>query len=169
MRPTLRGGASKPRDWYSRMVRDVVPVRATSSSMVSSVVVVIAMSSLYWYPPPNTVTVNDVTIEPPEVEAEQLGERVLETVRAETSASGIGLASPLEPISGGFWARTYGLVLRDAPAPFDRRLILRVMPDEDLARREIAIQGAVAALGFPCPMVRLADARSARLGAPFII
>ena len=110
-----------------------------------------------------------MTIEPPEVEAEQLGERVLETVRAETSASGIGLASPLEPISGGFWARTYGLVLRDAPPPLDRRLILRVMPDEDLARREIAIQGAVAEQGFPCPMVRLADATSASLGAPFMI
>jgi aminoglycoside phosphotransferase (APT) family kinase protein len=101
--------------------------------------------------------------------ADALGERVLQAVRAATSAPTITLAAPLEPISGGFWARTYGLVLRDAPTPFDRRLILRVMPDEHLARREIAIQGAVAAQGFPCPIVRLADASSASVGAAFMI
>ena len=100
---------------------------------------------------------------------EQLGARVLMTLRAATGDGGLELARPLERISGGYWAKTYGLVLRDAPVPFRHDLILRVMPDEDLARREIAIQRAVAGQGFPCPAVRLADASSGSIGAPFMI
>jgi aminoglycoside phosphotransferase (APT) family kinase protein len=110
-----------------------------------------------------------VTIERNGAELDLLGRRLVAAVRGEAGSAGIELAAPLEPISGGFWARTYGVVLQDAPAPLDRRLILRVMPDEHMARREIAIQRAVGAQGFPCPAVRLADGSSASLGAPFML
>jgi aminoglycoside phosphotransferase (APT) family kinase protein len=110
-----------------------------------------------------------VTIEGRGTELDLLGQQLVSAVRSEAGSSGVELAAPLEPISGGFWARSYGVALRDAPAPFDRALILRVMPDEHLARREIAIQCAVGAQSFPCPAVRLADGSSASLGAPFML
>lgn len=110
-----------------------------------------------------------MTIEEQEPERHRLGQRLVVAVRADAGSSGIELAAPLEPISGGFWARTYGVAFCDAPPPFDRRLILRVMPDEHMAQREITIQRAVGAQRFPCPAVRLADGSSASLGAPFML
>jgi aminoglycoside phosphotransferase (APT) family kinase protein len=110
------------------------------------------------------VTINSVSDDQAELQA-----RLVAAVRAATNRPALALRGPLAEISGGYYAKTYGLAFDAAPPELDRPLILRVMPDEHHAAHEIAIQRSVAQGGYPAPAVRLADATDATLGRPFIL
>jgi aminoglycoside phosphotransferase (APT) family kinase protein len=83
--------------------------------------------------------------------------------------AGLRYARRPTPLSGGWWAALYGFCIENAPRGFEGELVLRLMPDDARARREVVIQHAVAATGFPAPKVRLAGDRAAGLGASFSI
>jgi len=116
-----------------------------------------------------TVTVFTVTINSVSEEQAELQARLVAAVRAATDRPGLNLRGPLVPISGGYYAKTYGLAFDAAPPELDRPLVLRVMPDEHHAAHEIAIQRSVAQQGYPAPTVHLADGTDATLGWPFIL
>lgn len=100
------------------------------------------------------------------------GARLLEFLRKETAAHGLGLAEPPAPVAGGFDTRIYAFHLVGAPPALSGPLILRVLaPHHDPRRalREQAIQNALAAQGFPAPRAPLATADPAALGAGFLI
>ena len=71
-------------------------------------------------------------------------------------------------LSGGFWAAIWTFGIAGGGARWDAPLVLRVMPDAFAARREIAVQRAVAELGFPTPRVLL-DGEDAALGGAFMV
>src|ERR1700731_767931 len=73
---------------------------------------------------------------------------------------------------GGVENRVYGFHLQDADAEFSRPLILRLFSrhgDSTRARREFALQNAVADLGFPAPRVFVCEDDVSILSGPFTI
>jgi len=72
-------------------------------------------------------------------------------------------------LTGGFWAELFVFSLAQLPDGWPRDLVVRVMPEANTARRETAIQGAVAAAGFPTPVVRAAGGPDDGLGKAFMI
>jgi aminoglycoside phosphotransferase (APT) family kinase protein len=81
---------------------------------------------------------------------------LLDVIAARSGRSDLKYAERPRPIGGGYWAEIFGFALADAPRGFRGDLILRLMPDAEIARRETALQTAVAELGFPTPRVRAA-------------
>ena len=55
---------------------------------------------------------------------------------------------------GGFWAEMWVGNLVGGPEDWPARVVVRMAPDLAVARRETAIQAAVAALGYPTPRIR---------------
>jgi aminoglycoside phosphotransferase (APT) family kinase protein len=72
------------------------------------------------------------------------------------------------PITGGFWAAIYGFELHDPPADLRGRLVLRIMPNPEVGRRETIVQRGVAEQGYPTPRVVL-DGVDAPLGGAFMV
>jgi aminoglycoside phosphotransferase (APT) family kinase protein len=100
------------------------------------------------------------------------GARLLDYLRKETGAPGLGLAEPPAPVSGGFDTRIYTVRLVGAPPELSGPLILRVLAahhDPRRALREQAIQNALAAQDYPAPRAPLACADPATLGAGFLV
>jgi aminoglycoside phosphotransferase (APT) family kinase protein len=100
------------------------------------------------------------------------GARLLDYLRNETGAPGLGLAEPPAPVIGGFDTRIYTFHLVGAPPALSGPLILRVLAahhDPRRALREQAIQNALAAQGYPAPRAPLACADPAVLGAGFLV
>lgn len=105
-----------------------------------------------------------------EAHAAGLAAKLLAILERHTRSSGLAYAVPPTPLAGGFWASLYRFRLAQAPAELSGELVLRIVPagDEDCLR-EAAVQGAVAAAGFPAPRVHLSGGRDAGLGFPFMI
>lgn len=61
-----------------------------------------------------------------------------------------------EPLLGGFWAELLSFSLADPPAGWPAELVARLMPHPGAALKETIVQSAVAAAGFPTPLVRAA-------------
>jgi aminoglycoside phosphotransferase (APT) family kinase protein len=76
--------------------------------------------------------------------------------------------SPPTRLSGGFWAAIYTFALADAPRGWTGDLVLRVMPDRDVAVKETAAQRELAAQGYPTPAVLVSGCDEA-LGGAFMI
>lgn len=76
-----------------------------------------------------------------------------------------------EPVrlTGGFWAELVSFRLSGAPSPWDQRLVVRLMPNEGLARRETIVQAEVAEQGFATPRVHLAGDADGGLGRAFMV
>lgn len=72
-------------------------------------------------------------------------------------------------LTGGFWAELVSFRLSGAPAPWDRRLVARLMPNEGLALRETIVQAEVAEQGFATPRVHLAGDADGALGRAFMV
>ncbi|MCU1368345.1 MAG: aminoglycoside phosphotransferase [Ilumatobacteraceae bacterium] len=89
-------------------------------------------------------------------------------ILAEHLGTSVAFASPPVPLSGGFWAEIWSFQITGGPPAWDRPLVLRVMPDAFVARREIAVQRAVADLGFPTPRV-LFDGDDVAVGGAFMV
>lgn len=71
-------------------------------------------------------------------------------------------------LAGGFSSELYRFSLRDAPAPLDGPLVVRLMHDDEAAR-ETAIQCTIAGLGFAVPAAHLHGDSRAGLGRPFLV
>ncbi|MCU1398173.1 MAG: aminoglycoside phosphotransferase [Acidimicrobiales bacterium] len=80
----------------------------------------------------------------------------------------LAFSSPPVPLSGGFWAAIWSFQITGGPSAWDGPLVLRVMPDAVVARREIAVQRAVGELGFRTPRV-LFDGEDDALGGAFMV
>ncbi len=99
----------------------------------------------------------------------ELEAALLAQVERASGRTGLRYARRPAPLAGGWWAALYGFCIESAPPGFAGELVLRLMPEDERARREIVIQQAVAAAGFPAPRIRLSGDRAAGLGAPFSI
>src|SRR5207249_5766594 len=94
---------------------------------------------------------------------------LLDVLRRKAAAPELRYATPPERVTGGFWAEILAIRLEGAPPELDRDLIVRVMPDPELARREEIVQSEVVAQGFPAPPVRLSGGPDDGLGRAFMV
>lgn len=99
----------------------------------------------------------------------ELERALLAVIERAAGRTGLRYARRPTPLSGGWWASLYGFCIENGPPGFEGELVLRLMPDEARARREVVIQHAVATAGFPAPRIRLAGDRAAGLRAAFSI
>jgi aminoglycoside phosphotransferase (APT) family kinase protein len=113
--------------------------------------------------PQITVTVNTVTVN------DDLNDRLLTVLRNATGAPGLEYDRRPEPMSGGFWAELFSLSLANPPDEWPAELVARLMPDPDTARKETIVQSAVAAAGFPTPLVRASGGPDCGLGRAFMV
>jgi aminoglycoside phosphotransferase (APT) family kinase protein len=74
-----------------------------------------------------------------------------------------------EPMHGGFWADIYSFSLADPPGGWPAELVARLMPSPATARKETIVQAAVAAAGFPTPIVRASGGPDGGLGRAFMV
>jgi aminoglycoside phosphotransferase (APT) family kinase protein len=74
-----------------------------------------------------------------------------------------------EPMQGGFWAELFSFSLANPPAGWPAELVARLMPDPGPARKETIVQRAVAAAGFPTPLVRASGGPECGLGRAFMV
>ena len=95
--------------------------------------------------------------------------RLLDVLRERTGRPDLAFATPPTRLGGGFWAEIFAIRFTDPPTELSDELVLRVMPDPLLARKETAFQAEVAGQGFPAPVVRLAGDASGGLGRAFMI
>ena len=95
--------------------------------------------------------------------------RLLTVLRFVTGAPALAYSGAPVRLTGGFWAELFAFSLAQPPDGWPCDLVVRVMPQADTARRETAIQKAVAAAGFPTPVVRAAGGPDDGLGNAFMI
>jgi aminoglycoside phosphotransferase (APT) family kinase protein len=101
--------------------------------------------------------------------ATDLSDRLLEVLRASSGHPGLTYARTPEPLTGGFWAELLQFSVTGAPDGWPSALVARLMPDEQLARKETVVQTAVANAGYPTPIVRVSGDASAGLGRAFMV
>ena len=77
---------------------------------------------------------------------------------------GTTLAREPKPLTGGFWAAMYRLHLEGQPQGVPSDVVFRIAPDAAMGAKELAVQGAIAQLGFPTPEVRLSRPSDDELG-----
>lgn len=82
--------------------------------------------------------------------------RLLQVLRAATGNPELSYAGPPRTLSGGFWAELLAFSLADPPPGWPGELVARIMPEAEVAHKETIVQRAVAAAGFPTPVVRAA-------------
>lgn len=103
---------------------------------------------------------------------EDIGPSLLEYLRAVTACPGLAYAEAPTRMSGGFDATILRFSLQSAPDPYSGPLVLRLFHatvDPQRARREAAVQNALAELGYPAPRAFVAEARIEQLSGPFLI
>jgi aminoglycoside phosphotransferase (APT) family kinase protein len=94
---------------------------------------------------------------------------LLGVLRSATGVQGLEFERRPEPMTGGYWADTYAFSLASPPAGWPAELVARLMPDPLMARRETAVQAAVAAAGYPTPSVRASGGPGDGLGRAFMV
>ena len=82
---------------------------------------------------------------------------------------GTTLATEPTPLTGGFWASMYRLRLDGQPRAVPTEVVFRIAPDAAMGAKELAVQQAVAELGFPTPRVRLTRPVDDELGGAWSI
>ena len=98
-----------------------------------------------------------------------LSDQLIVVLRSVTGLPGLEYERPPEPMHGGFWAELVSFSLADPPEGWPAELVARLMPDPGTARKEIIVQSAVAAAGFPTPFVRASGAPDCPLGRAFMV
>jgi aminoglycoside phosphotransferase (APT) family kinase protein len=78
-------------------------------------------------------------------------------------------AAPPTRVTGGFWAEILSVRLDGGPPELDGDVIVRIMPDTAVAKREMVVQTEVVAQGFPAPRVMLTGEADDGLGRPFMV
>jgi aminoglycoside phosphotransferase (APT) family kinase protein len=110
-----------------------------------------------------TVTVNTVTVNA-DIDGWLIG-----VLRSAAGTPGLQYARRPEPLSGGFWADLLSFSLENPPDGWPADLVARLMPSPGTACKETIVQRAVAAAGFPTPLVRAAGPADPVLGRAFMI
>jgi aminoglycoside phosphotransferase (APT) family kinase protein len=95
--------------------------------------------------------------------------RLLEVLRAASDCPDLTYAGLPQPLTGGFYAELFVFSLVHPPPEWPAELVARVMPDADLAKKETAVQRAVAVAGYPTPMVRASGGPEYGLGGAFLV
>jgi aminoglycoside phosphotransferase (APT) family kinase protein len=90
-------------------------------------------------------------------------------LRSVTGAPGLEYERQPEPMHGGFWAALFSFSLANPPDDWPAELVARLMPDPGTARKETIVQTAVAAAGFPTPVVRASGGPDCGLGRAFMV
>jgi aminoglycoside phosphotransferase (APT) family kinase protein len=98
-----------------------------------------------------------------------IAERLIGVLRGATGVPDLEYARRPEPMQGGFWAELLSLSLANPPDGWPGELVARLMPDPNTARKEVVVQSAVAAAGFPTPVVRASGGPDAGLGRAFMV
>jgi aminoglycoside phosphotransferase (APT) family kinase protein len=98
-----------------------------------------------------------------------LSARLLRVLRTATASTDLGYANPPRPLTGGFWAELFAFSLAGPPPGWPRELVVRLMPDPALARKETIVQAAVAAAGYPTPVVRASGGPDSGIGRAFMV
>jgi aminoglycoside phosphotransferase (APT) family kinase protein len=98
-----------------------------------------------------------------------LADELIGVLRAAAGTPGLAYERPPEPMRGGFWADIFSFSLVGPPAGWPADLVARLMPDPDPARKETIVQRAVAAAGFPTPVVRASGGPDDGLGRAFMV
>lgn len=98
-----------------------------------------------------------------------LSAELLRVLRTATASPDLGYANPPQPLTGGFWAELFAFSLAGPPPGWPRELVVRLMPDPALARKETIVQAAVAAAGYPTPVVRASGGLDCGLGRAFMV
>lgn len=93
---------------------------------------------------------------------------LLQALRLATGDPQLCYAVPPRPLTGGFWAELLAFSLADPPPGWPGELVARIMPDPGMAGKETVVQTAVAAAGFPTPVIR-AFGPDCGLGQPFMV
>jgi aminoglycoside phosphotransferase (APT) family kinase protein len=100
---------------------------------------------------------------------EAVADQLLAKLRSVTGWPALAYSTPPVPLTGGFWAELLAFSLADPPPGWPHDLVLRLMPNPFTARKETVIQRAVAAAGFPTPVVRAAGGPEDGLGRAFMV
>jgi aminoglycoside phosphotransferase (APT) family kinase protein len=103
------------------------------------------------------------------VNSDGLADQLLAVLRSVTGSPSLAYARAPVPLTGGFWAELFGFSLAQPPDGWPHDLVARLMPEARTARRETLIQAAVAAAGFPTPVVRAAGEPDDGLGRAFMV
>ncbi|HLK73132.1 MAG TPA: phosphotransferase [Streptosporangiaceae bacterium] len=103
------------------------------------------------------------------VNSDGLADQLLTVLRSVTGSPSLAYARAPVPLTGGFWAELFGFSLAQPPDGWPHDLVARLMPEANTARRETLIQAAVAAAGFPTPVVRAAGEPDDGLGRAFMV
>ena len=98
-----------------------------------------------------------------------IAERLIGVLRSAAGTPGLEYERRPEPMRGGFWAELFSFSLANPPASWPAELVARLMPDPGSARKETIVQRAVAAAGFPTPLVRAAGGPDSGLGRAFMV
>jgi aminoglycoside phosphotransferase (APT) family kinase protein len=98
-----------------------------------------------------------------------ISERLLGVLRDAAGAPDLEYEHRPEPLQGGFWAEILSFSLAQPPDGWPAGLVARLMPDPGPARKETIMQRAVAAAGYPTPLVRAAGGPDCGLGRAFMI
>ncbi len=96
----------------------------------------------------------------------------LQYLRSRFAAPTLDYRAPVQRLTGGFDAAIFAIDLTEAPATLSRPLVLRLFAPTDnpeRARRESAVQSALADLGYPAPRALLTETDRAVLGGAFIL
>jgi hypothetical protein len=96
-------------------------------------------------------------------------ERLIGVLRSATGTPDLEYDRRPEPMRGGFWAELFAFSLANPPGGWPAELVARLMPDPGSARKETIVQRAVAAAGFPTPIVRAAGSPDDGLGVAFMV
>ncbi len=98
-----------------------------------------------------------------------LDDRLIVVLRSATGIPSLEYERPPEPMHGGFWAELFSFSLANPPEGWPAELVARLMPDPGTARKEMIVQSAVAAAGFPTPFVRASGGPDCGLGLAFMV
>lgn len=93
------------------------------------------------------------------------------TINARLADAWPGTTLTAEPdaLTGGFWATMYRLRVEGQPPGVPGDLVFRIAPDAAMGAKEIAVQQAVATLGYPTPTIRYARTDDVDEGGPWSI
>jgi len=98
-----------------------------------------------------------------------IADRLIAVLRSAAAAPDLEYERRPEPMQGGFWAELLSFSLANPPDGWPAELVARLMPDPGSARKETIVQGAVAAAGFPTPVVRASGSPDDGLGLAFMV
>jgi aminoglycoside phosphotransferase (APT) family kinase protein len=97
---------------------------------------------------------------------------LLSYLRSLFAAPTLDYGAPAQRLTGGFDAAIFAVDLTQAPTALSRPLVLRLFAPTDnpeRARRESAVQSALADLGYPAPRALLVETDRTALGGAFIL